>query len=284
MFLKVTASQVKFMLRQKNARIVFYILLVMILTNFISNVLMFQGMDVINMYHPMKLLLLSWNRSIIGADLLFGFLQLYPLLVICPAGFSMVKEQQTGQHIILAARMGNKLYYFSKMTAAYIVTFLVFSLPFMIEIGLNCLAFPLNAQGDLSNWSYYDPSYKASVENYLFSKIFLCSPYISAMLGTILLGLFSGLLAAFTVAVSSVFRFRYRVFLFLPVFLLLNVTEIVSTILFNKGITFRLSWYNYFTLFNDEPKNIIYFLLSISILVALTFLGISIGGRKDCIQ
>ena len=63
MFLKVTASQVKFMLRQKNARIVFYILLVMILTNFISNVLMFQGMDVINMYHPMKLLLLSWNRS-----------------------------------------------------------------------------------------------------------------------------------------------------------------------------------------------------------------------------
>ena len=47
MFLKVTASQVKFMLRQKNARIVFYILLVMILTNFISNVLMFQGMDVI---------------------------------------------------------------------------------------------------------------------------------------------------------------------------------------------------------------------------------------------
>ena len=284
MFLKTTASQIYFMLQRKSSLIIFYILLVMVLVNFTSNVVMFQGTDIVMMFQPMKLLLLSWNRSIAGADLLLGFLQLYPLLVVCPAGFSLAGEQQTGTQIVLAARIGNMSYHFSKMLAAYIVTFIIFSLPFMVEIGLNCLAFPLNAQGDLSNWNYYDPLYTASVKNYMFSRIFLWSPYLSAILGTILFGLFSGLLAAFTVAISSVFRFRYRIFLFLPVLVLLNTTEIVSTILFDRGLGFRLSWYNYFLLFNDEPKNMIYFVLLIIVTAVLTICATYIGGKKDCIR
>lgn len=92
-------------------------------------------------------------------------------------------------------------YRFSKLLAVFGVTFLIFTLPFFIEIILNCLAFPLNAQGDLSNWNYYDPTYIESVNNYLFSKIFLMSPYLSAVLGTILFGIASGIFAAFTTAV-----------------------------------------------------------------------------------
>lgn len=87
MFLKATVSQGKFMLRQKNTSIVFYILLAMVLVNFVTNVLMFRGMDSLAMYQPMKLLLLSWNKTMSGGDLLLGFLQIYPLLVICPAVF-----------------------------------------------------------------------------------------------------------------------------------------------------------------------------------------------------
>lgn len=284
MFLKATVSQGKFMLRQKKAWIVFYILLAMVLVNFVTNVLMFRGMDSLAMYQPMKLLLLSWNKTMSGGDLLLGFLQIYPLLVICPAVFSLAEEQQSKEYILLSARLGNMKYRFSKLLAVFGVTFLIFTLPFFIEIILNCLAFPLNAQGDLSNWNYYDPTYIESVNNYLFSKIFLMSPYLSAVLGTILFGIASGIFAAFTTAFSSVVRFRYRIFLFLPIFILLNLTEIVSSILFRRGMGFRLSWYHYCLLYNDEPKNVAYFLILMSILILLTIGGMYIGGKKDCMS
>lgn len=282
MFWRATVSQMSFMLKQKKAIIVFYILLAMVLTNFVMNVLLFRGTDIGMMYQPMKLLLLSWNRTMIGGDLLLGFLQIYPLLVVCSSGFSLAEEQQTKEKILLSARMGNMSYHFSKVLAAFVVTFLIFILPFLIEIVLNCVSFPLTAQGDLSNWNYYDPAYKESVENYLLGNIFLISPYLSAGLGTILFGVFSGLLSAFTVAFSSIFKFRYRIFLFLPVFILLNLTEIVSGILFKQGLGFRLSWYHYFLLFNDEPKNTGYFLAMILGLALFTVAGTYLGGKKDC--
>lgn len=282
MFLRATVSQVNFMLKQKKTIIIFYVLLAMVLANFVMNVFLFRGTDIGMMYQPMKLLLLSWNRTLIGGDLLLGFLQIYPLLVVCPSGFSLVEERQTKEKILLSARMGNMSYHFSKVSAAFVVTFLVFTLPFLIEMILNCISFPLAAQGDLSNWNYYDPAYKESVENYLFSNIFLISPYLSAGLGTILFGIVSGVLASFTVAFSSIFKFRYRIFLFLPVFILLNLMEIISAMLFGRGLEFRLSWYHYVLLFNDEPKNGVYFLAVILGLVLLTVVGTYVGGKKDC--
>lgn len=171
MFFKATAAQIRFMLKQKSTVIVFGVLTAMMLINYMTNVITFQGWDVIEMYQPMKLLLLSWNRIIIGGDLLLIFVQLYPLLVVCPAGFSLAKERQTGEDVLFAARMGNLQYRVSKCLAAFVVTAIVFSLPFLIEILLNCMAFPLQAQGDLSNWNYYDPAYRQGVEHYFFTNM-----------------------------------------------------------------------------------------------------------------
>lgn len=74
------------MLKQKSATLVFYALLIMVLLNFLSNVLKFQGSDVIEMIHPVKLLLLSYNRVNYNADATLLLVQLFPLLVVCPAG------------------------------------------------------------------------------------------------------------------------------------------------------------------------------------------------------
>lgn len=280
MFIKATAAQIRFMFKQTSTVIIFGILTAMMLTNYITNVMMFQGSDVVEMYQPMKLLLLSWNRTIIGGDLLLMFVQLYPLLVVCPAGFSLAKERQTGEDILLAARMGNLPYRFSKLLAAFCVTAIVFSLPFLIEIVLNCLSFPMQAQGDLSNWKYYSADYLQSVHNYLFANLFLRSPYLYAVIGTLLFGIYSGILGAFTVALSSMFKFKYRIFLFLPVFILLNITVILS----NYTSDFQTVWYHYFLLFNDELKNAIVLVLMMAVLIGFTVFGIYRGGRKDCIQ
>lgn len=185
MFIKTTAAQIRFLLKRNGAIITFFILLAMVLFNFISNVLAFQGKDVIEMYHPMKLLLLSWNQTYLTPDRTLFLIQLYPLLVVCPAGFALASERQTGEDILLAAKLGNIRYRFSKILAAFAVTMIVFTIPFLIEIILNCLAFPLTAAGDLMNLNCYQEEYFRMTESYLFTGLYQVSPYIYALVLTL---------------------------------------------------------------------------------------------------
>ena len=188
MFFKAAACQCRFILKQKWCLFTFALLLAWVLINFVGNVLTFQGMDAAEMYQPMKLLLLSYNRINYNADFTLLLVQLYPFLVACPAAFSLVKERQTGQEVLMSARLGRFPYFMGKLAAVMAVTAAVFTLPFLIEILLNCIAFPLNAQGDLTNWDAYDPDYVASVKHYLCYPLYLFSPYLYAVCGTLLFG------------------------------------------------------------------------------------------------
>lgn len=60
---KAVKSQTAFLLKKREAICVFYILLFMVIINFIGNVLAFQGNDVVGMHQPMRLLLLSYERT-----------------------------------------------------------------------------------------------------------------------------------------------------------------------------------------------------------------------------
>ena len=281
MFWKATLAQTGFLLKRKGAVFTFYILLAMVLANFAGNVIAFQGMDVVNMYHPMKILLLSYDRVNYNADFTILIVQLYPLLAACPAGFALARERQTGQDVLMAARLGNLTYRFSKLTAAALATAIVFSAPFLIEIGLNCLAFPLGAQGDLSNQSAYDPAYIRTVKNYLFSGLYLCSPYLYAVLGTLFFGVLSGLICGFTAAFASIFKVKFRALLILPPFLLLNASVYLSSLCSDSG--FSIPWYHYFLLFDEETKSPIYLCTVIAVLLLGAVTGTLWGGKRDCI-
>ena len=150
MFLRATLHQTKFLLKSKEAMLTFVVLLVIVLSNFIGNVLEFQGMDVTAMYHPMKLLTLSYNKSLYDANTIILFVQLYPILVAFPAGFSYIKECQMREELHLTSRMGKDIYYISKLVAAFLCTIVVFVVPFLLEIVLNCISFPLQAKGDFT--------------------------------------------------------------------------------------------------------------------------------------
>lgn len=278
MFWRTTISQTGYLLRKKNAVIVFYVLLAMVLFNFIRNVVTFQGRDVLAMYQPMKLLLLSYNRTNYNADMTILLIQLYPLLVVCPAGFSLAKEYQTGENVYMSARLGGKEYKYSKITAVFLATAIIFWVPFLIEIALNCIAFPLQATGDLSNWGYYEKSFAEAVHNYLFSGFYLRAPYFYAVVGTLLFGVLSGLLGAFTVAVSSVVRVKYNVFLFLPVFLLLNLSAMLSP---SEGASFR--WYDLLLMFNEQEKNIPVFAAGLLAVIIFSVAAVITSSRKDCL-
>lgn len=279
MFWKVTISQVNHLLRKKEAICVFCILFAMIIYNFLSNVFLFQGIDVVEMYHPMKLMILSYNRINYNADITLLLIQIYPLLVVCPAGFSLAKEYQLGEHVYLSSRIGTNTYKSSKFVAAFLTTAIVFALPLLMELVLNCISFPMNAVGDLTNWSCYDSDYLQGVQNYFISGLYIKNPYLYAFVGILLFGIISGLLGASVVVFSSFFKVKYNVFLFLPSFIMLNLTVILTT----ESSPFSFRWYDYLLLFNEREKNNLFFCIIILVLALFGTVGSFISSRRDCI-
>ena len=217
-------SQVAFAMKQKAAILTFYLLLTLVLLNFTTNVFAFQGSDVIEMYHPAKMLVLSYNRIYYNADMTLLLVQLYPVIVVCPAGFTLISEKNRKTDTLLIARMGSKKYYVSKVAASFIVTSLVFVIPTLIELVLNCISFPTAATGDFINLNQYNPRYVEMVSHYTFAELFKIDSYLYSVISTLFFGVFSGILGMFTVALSMILKVRYKIFLFLPVFVLLNIS------------------------------------------------------------
>lgn len=279
MFIQATLSQIRFLLRQKSAVIVFYILLGLVMLNYISNVFIFQGTDVSAMVQPMRILLLSMDLANVNPTYLLILAEIYPLLVVFAAGFALVKEKQSGLSMLLEARLGRRSYLFSKLLAVFLTTVLVFTVPFLLEIVLNCLAFPLTASGDFTNGSIYDPEPAILARNYFLSGLYYRSPYLYAVAGTFLFGVLSGVLAVLTFACSLVFKIKYRIVLFLPVFLFLNASIFLSGVF--SGLEVSIQWADYFFLFNSRPKNIFIFIVVILVLTAVPLYLVYQNSRKD---
>lgn len=279
MFYRAVKTQLSFIMRQRMTQIVMALLLCFVGYNFVNNVIAFQGRDVSNMYHPMKLLTLSYNRMYYNADVTLLFTQLYPLLVACPAGLVLAREKQMRLNILLESRIGRWKYNLSKIVAVFIATTLVFLIPFVIEIGLNVLAFPLKATWDLSNRSYYDSLYIQMVENYWFSEMYVFSPYLYAAIMTTLFAAFSGLLAAMVMSFSSIFPVKFRVMYLILPFVLLNST--IYILPEYTGGTLQHVWYKYLLIFADGQKNGIAFAVILVGILLFTLVAVVTSGKKD---
>lgn len=281
MLYKAIVSQTRFLLKGKWAVCVFLVLFAMVIINFTENVLLFCGTDVIKMYHPMKLLLLSYNRTNLNATNTLLLIQLFPLLVVCPAGFALAKEYQLGSNLYLVSRLGNFKYLLSKYISVFLATAVVFTVPFLLEIILNCASFPMSATGDLLNVSVYDSTYRNSVNHYLMKNIYLLSPYLYAVLGTLLFGTVSGLLGVFTAVVSTFWRVKYNVVLFLPVFAVLNLLPVFFAGKSPDALSIR--WSDYILIFNDEAKNTEVFVMGMLGMVFVAIGAAWMYRRKDCL-
>ena len=276
MFVRTTWTHVKFLLGKTSSKITFFVLFLVMLMTFVSNVLDFRGYDVIEMFHPMNILSLSYDRTAHNAGTALLLVQLLPLLVGWPAGLALAADRGLGTDTLLVARLGRKLYVTSKLTAVFIATAIVFSVPFLLEIVLNCLSFPLTATGNLIRIDAFDSDYADIIGNYLCPWLYRFSPYLAAVLGTIGFGLFAGLLACVTASLSLFVRIRFRVFLLLPVFILLYAITSLESI--------ELAWYNYIFFFSDAPKIPLYWFSLCAALVCFCVAAAWYGCRKDCLK
>src|SRR5690625_3757716 len=157
--------QLKVIWEKRIALIIFFLLFGLMLVNYFTNVFTYSGTDIVDMYHPMKILTLSSHSKYS-----FYLMQYYPLLVVIPAGFTLFADKQVNQYIFIQSRVGARNYYLGKFIVVFLVTFIVFTVPFLIEILLNVIAFPITATGDPSNLSIYQRI--EEIRMYLLSDLY----------------------------------------------------------------------------------------------------------------
>ena len=274
--MKFIGNQIKFMFNKKATIICMLILLAVVLTNYISNIFTYAGTDVIVTYHPMKLLVLHEDNAFSGY-----YMQIFSLIVVIPAAFSLYNDKSTGTQLFLVSRVGKNTYFIGKYVAAFIVTFVTLTLPFIIEIILNCIAFPTGAGLDPSNISAFTTNYSSMVNNFMFEQLYSLNVYLYAIVECIFLGITASILACFAMMLSSFEIFKYKIFIFLPVYILLNGLNYISAFLKTE----KYSYYGFnLQFFNSADKLSGEFWILLAIVFAVSIIIIVRECNKDIIN
>lgn len=274
MLLKSFKMQVKVLLERKTFFIMFFLMLGVVLINYSLNLLEYNGYDVIELCQPIELLTLSEKSGAVS----YFFMQYYPLLVIIPAGFSFALDRDCREMVFIEARVGTKNYYFGKLLSTFFITFLVFTIPFLIELMLNCIAFPMNAIGDTLGNSSYSEIYISNVKAYFLSELYIKQPYLYSLVMIIFFGFISGILAIFTVAIST-FPINFKVLLFLPVYILCFGISMIQQII--KDCPISTHYFDYLRLFTTGNRSYIGFFTILFLLLYLSIHIIVYRSRQD---
>ena len=149
----------------------------------------------------------------------------------------------------------------------------------MIEAILNVIAFPLGAVGQVSNFDFYQGT--EYVRNILFYKIYTLSPYLYAFMFIVLWGVIAGVLAMFTMAISTFSFMRYWLLLFIPVYLIFYMTHSLKE-LFNMN--FFTTYIFYMEIFDEAVKSEVALLVSVFTLLVISMLIVTWRSNQDALR
>jgi len=213
-------TQLSIIFHKKGLQITFIIILLYAMSVSIWYGFLQKGYDAAFMYHPAMLSALNGD-----SEFIWYFIRLFPFLVVIPAGFILFTDRSAKISEMILVREGRFRYYTSKMIAAFIATFFVFTVPFFLEFLLNLVMIPNGATMSLTNWETYSKVYFDYANGFLLSDIFYKNIYLYNICSISLTGIFSGCVAVFIVGIST-FPFKFRAFLMLPFYVLIYLMDI----------------------------------------------------------
>ncbi|MBQ3515441.1 MAG: hypothetical protein IJA32_16865 [Lachnospiraceae bacterium] len=260
------------MLRKKTVVCTFFILLTFVMVNYYSNLNRYADIQyVTQMQDPIKLLTLStWSSR-------GYFLMVYlPILIVFPTACSYITDRDTRVKIYIESRVGGRNYWYGKLISVFLTTFLIFVIPFIMEIVLSCVCFDISAVGDPSNFSYIQ-----TVENenqYMFSTLWLSSRVLYAVVMTIIWGIINGILAIFNFSLTTLPFFKYKILTFFPIYILFYFISGIS--LFLK-LNYTTNYFFILRLFDIKEKNCMVYGIFLIILVLFSVGIIHIKIKKD---
>ena len=268
--------QIQVLFRRKSTLVMYFLMYALVLLNFYENLSEYHGYNIYNMFDPLKILLLSsygkWG---------WYFAQYYPLLVVIPAAFSYYADASSKELIFIQTRIDRKTYYISKMLSTFFVTFIIFTSPLFIEILLNSIAIPAGAVGDPSNAGIFSSTYGEYAANYLFGELWFFNQYVYVIFMIFLLGILSGSLSCFAMSLSMYGFCKFRVFVFVPVYVLLHVLSRLDSI---SMISIETNYFSYIRLFlggMSKNRSEVLYILFILGLICVTGILVHNKIKKD---
>lgn len=234
-------------LMQKKATIVtFCIVVAFILVNFWKNMLTnLQTGYITQMYDITKMLTLS-DHSASG----YFFLEFLPLLLVIPTACSWLNDKRSQMGTYIQARVGIRNYIYGKAIAVFVLTFLIFTVPFLLEIIMSAMGFSLKSFGDPA-WQRYEEII-AHNGDMLWGNIYLKHRFLYAVIWILVFGTVCGILALFNVAISMLRFMKYKVYAFFPIYLLICLLGVIERL---WDPNFTLEYLFILRMFQSTQKN-----------------------------
>ena len=268
-------AQVNIIIRQSGAKTCFLIMMLLIIFNYINNLINLQGIDVGQVPNFLEISVLSENNA--KGWYILTFLSFF---VTLPGALSLAKEKKTKINIHLVNRCGGRLkYYVGKIFAVMIVTFLCFLIPFIIELALNLCAFPIHNTKEFVD-VYIE--YSKTTSGFMYD-IFQRQPVFYAITRIIYTSVMASLLSLVPLGFSCVYS-KYYACLILPLYFILE---------FYKGSAFKVFGYypnhNYMGYFwwgllKNNRKDFIYFTGMVAVLAVISIAIIIINAIRGEIE
>lgn len=272
MFSKMLKMQISSILRKKEAVLTFFIVMTFMFVNFYHN--MYSNYIIKNvsqMQNWVKNLTLSdWTTS---GYFLVDFL---PLLVVMPTACSYIVDRDTRIKLYIESRGSKKSYWYSKLIAVFCSTFLIFTIPFLLETMLSLICFDLNSNGDPSMFGYYQ-----TIENdgnYELARLFVTNKVLYAIVMIFIFGIVCGIFAMFNFSITTFTVFKFRIFTFFPIYILLYAITFIQRIV---KPDFTMNYILILRMFGTANKNYAIYNAFLCMLVILSFLIIRLKIRRD---
>lgn len=217
-----------------------------------------------------------------GLSVTYILRALLPLIVTLPFADSYFCEKKKNMLPVLLTKYKTSAdYYFSKGAAVFVSAALVVFVPFLLNMLLNLIAFPITSIADGTNLStdcamYYVEPYVTSA---LFPRLLVLHPYLYNFLFCIAISGFSGLLGV-TAYILSYFVKRNRIWVLVSVFIANNFLTMLSG-MFEPKVNF--AFFNYLFAYDEtEGKRLwVFFLLLAAVLTALIVLSRKAVAKLD---
>ncbi len=270
--IKVIRQQVKQLLQEKTVLFVYSVLFVFVLANFFDNVKTFHEIKyVTQMYDFTKMQTLSSWSSIS-----YFLMEYFPFLVAIPTAFSYLNDKKSKVKLYICSRAGERNYWYGKLIAVFLVTFLVFTIPFIIELGMSHLCFDLRSIGDPSGFQMHQTI--VDDNKYLFGELYIRNRMLYVIVRILMFGVVSGVLAVWNVSLTVLPLFKFKIFALAPIYLLLFMIQFI-------GNSFRLPYtVNYFSIlraFEIDKFNIGMYTLFLLFLILVSIVLIEWKIKKE---
>lgn len=167
------------------------------------------------------------------------FMYLICFVVVLPHAMSYINDLETGTFSLAIVRSNKFRYYISKNIAAFLGNFIIIFIPFLLNLIFCHMTFseqPNYAFGEYGLPNYFrtitgsNSMFVAQMRNsgIPFIGLFVKSPTLYCLLYLFLLSVAAGVLGNFVLCISFFLK-KHRVFLFLPVYLLVIFSGVATS-------------------------------------------------------